>query len=76
MPPDPSVLFFFHPCKARMLAKVMDKIGESLRAAPRPVYIAYVAATEAEEKLLSSTEFLKEAFRSAEFNFCVYKACP
>jgi len=76
MPPDPSVLFFFHPCKARMLAKVMDKIGESLRAAPRPVYIAYVAATEEEEKLLSSTEFLKEAFRSAEFNFCVYKACP
>jgi hypothetical protein len=76
IPSEPSVLFFFHPCKARMLSRVMDRIGQSLRSAPRPLYIVYVAATQAEEKLLSSTEFLKEVFRSAEFNFCIYESCP
>jgi SAM-dependent methyltransferase len=76
LPHEPSILFFFHPCKAGLLSKVLSGIGRSLRSNPRPLYIAYVAPTGSEEKLLASTNFLTELFRSTEFNFYLYQGHP
>lgn len=76
LPHEPSILFFFHPCKSGLLSKVLSGIGRSLRSNPRPLYIAYVAPTANEEKLLASTNFLTELFRSTEFNFYLYQGHP
>jgi SAM-dependent methyltransferase len=76
LPHEPSILFFFHPCKSGLLSKALSSIGRSLRSNPRPLYIAYVAPTGSEEKLLASTNFVTELFRSTEFNFYLYQGHP
>jgi hypothetical protein len=60
LPPEASVLFFFDPCRGRVLAGVAAGIGRSLLACPRPVYVAYVAPRPELEQLLASAGFLKE----------------
>jgi hypothetical protein len=72
-PPEPSVLFFFHPCRARVLTGVIAGIGRSLLSDPRPLYIAYVAPTPEQEQLFASAGFLEKIVESAEFKFCVYR---
>ena len=74
LPPEPSVLFFFHPCNTRVLSQVIAGIGRSLLSHPRPLYIAYVAPTPEHERLFASTRFLEKTFDSADFKFCLYRA--
>lgn len=71
LPPEPLVLFFFDPCRIRVLAEVMAGIGQSLIAAPRPLYVAYVAPRPEHEELFASVGFLREIFRSTDMNFTV-----
>jgi SAM-dependent methyltransferase len=73
LPPEASVLFFFHPCRARVLSGVVAGIGRSLLSHPRPLYIAYVAPTPEQEQLFASARFLEKMFESTEFKFCLYR---
>jgi SAM-dependent methyltransferase len=75
LPPDASVLFFFHPCRTRVLSGVVAGIGRSLVSHPRPLYIAYVAPMLEQEQLFASTGFLEKIFDNAEFKFCLYRGC-
>jgi hypothetical protein len=73
LPPEPSFLFFFHPCRIRILAEVVAGIGRSLRSHPHPLYIAYVAPTPEQEHLFAATGFLEKIVDSTEFKFCLYR---
>ena len=73
LPPEASVLFFFHPCRVRVLSGVVAAIGRSLLAQPRPLYVAYVAPTPEQERLFASVGFLEKIFDSTEFRFCIYQ---
>ena len=74
LPPEASVLFFFHPCRTRVLSEVVAGIRRSLLSHPRPLYIAYVAPTPEQEQLFASAGFLEKILASAEFRFCLYRA--
>jgi hypothetical protein len=76
LPSEPSILFFFNPCRTRVLAAVVAGIGRSLVVHPRPLYIAYVAPTLEQEQLFASAGFLRRVFDNAEFKFCLYRGCP
>ncbi|MGA7931608.1 MAG: class I SAM-dependent methyltransferase [Candidatus Sulfotelmatobacter sp.] len=73
LPPEASVLFFFDPCRGRVLADVTAGIARSLLACPRPLYVAYVAPRPELEQLFASAGFLKEIYRSDEMNFRIYQ---
>ncbi len=73
LPAEPLVLFFFDPCRARIIGDVVKKIGQSLRQSPRPLLVAYVAPRLEHEQLFNSCGFLQEILRSTEQNFCVYR---
>jgi SAM-dependent methyltransferase len=73
LPPEPSLLFFFHPGNTRVLSQVMAEIGRSLLSHPRSLYIAYVAPTPDHKRLFAATKFLEKIFDSAEFRFCLYR---
>jgi len=75
LPPEASVLFFFHPCRIRVLSDVMTGIGQSLLSCPRPLYVAYVAPTLEQEQLFASAGFLEKICESTEFKFCLYRGC-
>jgi hypothetical protein len=72
LPPEPLVLFFFDPCRVRVLTEVVARIGQSLNESRRPVYVAYVAPRPEHEKLFASVGFLREISRSTEMNFTAY----
>ena len=74
LPPEAWVLFFFHPCRTRVLSEVVAGIRRSLLSHTRPLYIAYVAPTPEQEQLFASAGFLEKIFASAEFRFCLYRA--
>jgi SAM-dependent methyltransferase len=74
LPPQASVLFFFDPCRGRVLAEVITDIGKSLLSFPRPVYVAYVAPRLEVDQLFAAAGFLKEICRSEEMKFCIYRA--
>lgn len=75
LPPEASVLFFFHPCRTRVLSEVVAEIGRSLLSHPRPLYIAYVAPTREQEQLFVSAGFFEKIFDNTEFKFCLYRGC-
>ncbi len=74
LPLQPSVLFFFDPCNRTALARMMSRIGESLAAHPRELYLVYVAPTVANEQVLDSADCLTKVVRDNQRYFCVYKA--
>jgi SAM-dependent methyltransferase len=76
LPPESSVLFFFHPCHTRVLSEVVAGIGRSFLSHPRPLYIVYVAPTQEQEHLFASVGFLEKVFNNMELRFCLYQAGP
>jgi SAM-dependent methyltransferase len=74
LPARASVLFFFNPCRGRVLAEVAAKIKRSVLASPRAVYVAYVAPTVEQMQLFAATGVLEEICRNDEINFRVYRA--
>lgn len=74
LPSEPSVLFFFNPCDASVLAKTLAKISQSLQANRRELYIIYVAPNAAQERLLDTAGGLRKIARDGEQNCCVYQA--
>lgn len=74
LPPEALVLFFFDPCRGRVLAEVMAGIRRSVVACPRPVYVAYVAPRSEVEQLFASAGLLREIYRSSKMSFCIYQA--
>ncbi len=75
LPPEPSVLFFFHPCRIPVLWRVVGQISRSLSAHSRPLYIAYVAPTPEQKQLFALVRRLEETCENAEFRFCLYRSC-
>ena len=43
LPPEPLVLFLFDPCTDVVFPRILERIRDSLRAHPRPLYLIYVA---------------------------------
>jgi SAM-dependent methyltransferase len=74
LPPQASILFFFDPCRGRVLAEVAAGIGRSLLACSRTVFVVYVAPRPELEQFFASAGFLKEIYRSNDLNFCVYRS--
>jgi hypothetical protein len=74
MPPEPSFLFFFNPCRGRVLSEVVAGVGRSLMAHARPLYIAYVATTPEQEQIFASSGFLDKISANEEFRFSLYRA--
>jgi hypothetical protein len=74
LPPEASVLFFFNPCRGRVLADVTANLKRSLLSCPRSVYVAYVAPTSEQMQLFTSTGLLEEIYRNDEMNFCIYRS--
>jgi SAM-dependent methyltransferase len=74
LPAENAVLFFFHPCSARVLSLVVDEIGRSLLSHPRSLYVAYVAPTAEQERLFASAGFLEKTVENGELRFCLYRA--
>jgi hypothetical protein len=73
LPPEPSVLFFFHPCRIHVLMRVANRISRSLSAHPRPLYIAYVAPTPEQKRLFTFGGYLEQICENMEFRFCIYR---
>jgi hypothetical protein len=73
LPPEPSVLFLFNPCRIQVLTRVANQISRSLSAHPRPLYIAYVAPTPEQEQLFASAAFLEKICENMEFRFSLYR---
>lgn len=74
LPDEASVLFFFHPCRIRVLSLAMAGIQRSLLSSPRPLYIAYVAPTLEQQQLFATAGFLEKIVNNEEFKFCLYRA--
>ena len=74
LPAGPLVLFFYHPCRLPVFAKVVAHIGRSLAAHPRPMRVAYVAPPDEVEELFAQAGFLKQVVRDVAMGFVVY-AC-
>jgi hypothetical protein len=73
LPQRPLVLFFFDPCRGRVLQEVTQRIQQSITAHRRPVYILYIARSAEAKELFASTGVLQELFRNKEMNFCIYQ---
>ena len=58
IPDDVSVIYLYNPFGAEMIEAVIDRLQESLRRTPRPVWAIYLAA-------MHSDTFLRRGFRSA-----------
>jgi hypothetical protein len=74
LPAEPAVLFFFDPCDETILARVLEKVGKSLQASLRPIYLAYVAGSSRKAQSLNSADFLTQVETNEKYDFCVYKA--
>jgi hypothetical protein len=74
LPSEPTVLFFFDPCRLPILKKVLDRIGQSLFADPRPITIVYVAPRAEVTELFAAADFLKAVSSSTDLNFIVYSS--
>jgi SAM-dependent methyltransferase len=72
LPESPLVLFFFDPCRGRVLADVAGRIFESLAHNPRPLYIAYVSPRAECEALFGSSPLITEICRNRELDFVIY----
>lgn len=57
LPPGPLVLFFFQPFERPVLRAVLDRLEQSLAAAPRPVILLYLNPLVS--KLLDDRSFLE-----------------
>jgi hypothetical protein len=69
MPIEPSFLFFFNPCRGRVLSEVVTQVGRSLIVHPRLLYIAYAATTPEQEQIFAASGFLEKISANAEFRF-------
>lgn len=57
-PPEPSVLFLYHPFAQPVMARFVDRLRNSVREHPREVYLVY-ANPELHETLLKAGFLLK-----------------
>jgi hypothetical protein len=74
LPLGPLFLFFFDPCRGRVLAELTAGIRRSLLACPRPLYVAYVAPRAEVKQLFAAAGCLREIYESSEMHFCIYQA--
>lgn len=72
-PPEPLILFFFDPCEAPALTRLIGNLHESLRANPRECYLIYVAPTRSRKTLLDTAEWLSKVGESLELRAFVYR---
>jgi SAM-dependent methyltransferase len=55
-PNEPTLFYFYHPFEAELLARVLDRIRQSIEARPRKAYLVYVGAME---DVLAEAAFLR-----------------
>ena len=58
LPPDPLVLYLYHPFAAPVMQQFLQHVGRSLAANPRPLYLLYTNPELA--SMLDGTPFLKK----------------
>jgi SAM-dependent methyltransferase len=62
LPPEPLVIYLFHPFEAEVMSVIADKIEASLRENPREIYVVYLNAVH--RQYLARSQRLKELPRS------------
>ncbi len=73
LPGGPLLLFFFDPCRLRVLEQVVSRIENALLTHSAPLYVAYVAPRLETERVFESSRLLKEMIRNTELNFAIYQ---
>lgn len=76
LPSGPVVLFFFDPCRERVLEQVVARIENAISKRSSPLFVAYVAPRSETLKIFASSTSLKEIFRNPEFRFVIYESAP
>lgn len=72
LPAEPSIFFLYDPCEDAVLVKLLRRIGESLQANPRTLYLIYVAPTDSKSILLNEVPWLRKWNENAKLNSCIY----
>ncbi len=72
LPLDPLVLYFYDPCRGRVLSEVVKRIRDSIQKAPRPFRIVIVAPRQEWEDTLAAAGFTKEVGRDEQVHYIVY----
>lgn len=70
-PREPMLLFFFDPCDATLLRRVMTNLERSLRETPLPTLVAYVGPRSLE--LETVVPFLSAVVKDTPRQFAVYR---
>lgn len=80
LPPDPAVLFFYHPFDLPVFSKVVAHLEQSLTETPRQVYVVYFEPRCAE--LFTQNVFFREILSSRDVPsdlvptpFAVFESC-
>lgn len=68
-PPEPSVVYLFHPLHPPALARLVSRLEESVRKSPRPIFIVY--ANPLEERLLARSGVFRKVDGTQQY--CVYR---
>jgi hypothetical protein len=72
-PPEPLILFFFDPCEAPILTKLIHNLHESLIANHGDCYLVYVAPTQSRKTVLDTAKWLSKVAEDAELRAFVYR---
>jgi hypothetical protein len=64
-------LFFFDPCDATLFQRTLQRIAQSMKEAPRPIYLAYVGPRSF--SLETRDGCLKALIKDNERQFAVYQ---
>lgn len=73
LPNEPLLLFFFNPCDHAILARMLTRVADSLRAHPRELYLIYVAPPRRNQQVLESAKCLTSLAHDNENYIRVYK---
>jgi len=73
LPSGPLVLFFFDPCRLRVLERVVARIDNAAQIRSSPIYVAYVAPRTETEKVFESAKFLEKIAQNLDSRFVIYR---
>lgn len=72
LPIEPLVLYFYDPCRGRVLSEVVRRIRESIQKTPRPFRIVIVAPRKEWEDTIAAAGFTAEVGRDDQVHYIVY----
>lgn len=75
LPVNAAVIYLYNPFQARVMDRVLENIGKSLRAAPRDLWIVYVNPWEHRKFVRAKwLRTIVENWEVPEWGFCIYRS--